>query len=67
MGQQLFLCGELKSLDLGVAKASFNSSDLVMGKRLETKWSNHEQVENKEILIEGPNPRMWKDAGMTCG
>jgi len=36
--------------------------------RLETRWSNYEQAEFKAAtLIEGPNPCVWKNTGMTCG
>lgn len=67
MGQRPLFHGKLKSLDVGVAKASSKESEEVLKKRLETKWSNHEQVEGGIKPIEGPNPRMWKDAGMICG
>jgi len=41
---------------------------IVVNKRPEAEWSNHEQVESLMVtLTEGPNPCLLKKAGMTCG
>ena len=40
----------------------------VYKRKPETKWSNHEQVEDGMVTsIGGPNPCMLKNTGMICG
>jgi len=44
MGQRVFVKSKLKLNGVGVAKASLKRA-LVFGKRPETEWSSHDQVE----------------------
>lgn len=68
MGQWVIIYSELKYINIvGVAKASFKRAYKVIFNRPEAKWANHDQVEVIVTGDGGPNPCMWKDAGMNCG
>ena len=50
-----------------VAKASLNRAHEVCGRRPETKWSTHVQVEGAVKRTGGPNQGTLKSAWMRCG
>ena len=56
---------KLKSIDGGVMKVRLKMSKVLLH-RPETKWANHEQVEDSLTAIEGLNPHLWKKMGMIC-
>ena len=49
------------------AKASLNRAFLVVCCRPEPRRSSHGQDEAQVTLRGGPNPRMLKNSGMSCG
>ena len=62
MGQLVNLISKLKFLDEGEVKTNFKWV-LVYWIRPETKWSNHEQVEDFVIVIGGLNSCMLQNTG----
>jgi len=50
MGQWLYLKGKLKLIYGGEVKSNINSIFLVFWIKPETKWSNHEQVDDIKVV-----------------
>ena len=67
MGQRVSVSSKVKSLDVAAAKASLNRANIVRWIRPETGWSSHGQVEGAVTRTGGPNPRLLKKSGMSCG
>ena len=67
MDQLIYLSGKLKLSKRRRRKNMYKICIKVSLIKPETKWSNHEQVEDWMVtLVGGPNPCMWKNTGMIC-
>lgn len=66
MGQRLTLCCEVNRIGEPKGNRVLNGR-LVAWRRPETGRSIHGQVEGAVTGTGGPNPRMLKNAGMSCG
>jgi hypothetical protein len=65
MGQQVNYKSELKIIIESKVK-TITINKIVFIIRPETKWSNHEQAENKLIFIGGLNSCMLQNVEKTC-
>lgn len=63
---ELFFDARLNWKDGAIVKANLNRV-WVSRNRPETRWSNHEQVEDEVKFIGGPNQQSLKSLWMICG
>gem|GEM_PF-4194012 len=56
-----------KRRELLVKSESLKAQRNEVSDQIAQKKRNHDQVEGKVKLTGGPNPRMLKNAGMSCG